>query len=103
MKQTEDRVMVGGIVIGIARSKESTLLHVQDNLSPGGADRCSIRVIERRIDRDRPVSIGLGDSIWWQAGQAMWTPKFVVEEGIDTGRDCGNTWDICLPKVGYSH
>ncbi len=90
--------MVGGTVIGIARGSESTLVHVQETKS---ASQCSIRVVEKRIDNDQPVSIQIGDSIWWQSQQAMWTPKQVRH--YDKPLGCGTTWDIALPRIGYSH
>lgn len=94
--------MVGGTVIGLARGPESTLVHVEER-HYRIPDRCSIRVVERRRDNGEAVEIGIGDSIWWQGRDAMWTPKAVRESGIDTGVGCGRTWDIILPRVGYSH
>lgn len=96
-------MMVGGIVIGLARGDENTLVHVRDVGHGSGTDECSIRVVERRRDDGEPVTIGLGDSIWWQGRDAMWTPKAVKDAGIDPGVGCGKTWDIHLPRVGYSH
>jgi hypothetical protein len=94
--------MVGGTVIGLARGPESTLVHVQDT-GDYKHDRCSVRVTEKRKDTGESVQIGLGDSVWWQSGEVMWTPLAVKEAGIDWGVDCGKAWDIALPKIGYSH
>lgn len=80
--------MVGGEVIGIARSAESTLLNVIDQ---DYGTTCAIRIIERRRDSGAPITIGLGDAIWWQGQDAMWTPKDLTER------------DIHLPRIGFSH
>ncbi len=95
--------MVGGIVIGLARGADSTLVHVKDAKSVNSSgDECSVRVIERRCSDDSPVAIAVGDSLWWQCGRAMWTPKAVRDEGWRKHK-CGVEYDIALPKVGYSH
>lgn len=96
--------MVGGKVIGIARPKASdsargTLLQVQDTRYK--RDTCAVRVIERRIDNGDTVEINLGDQVWWQCGEVMWTPDSVRPH--NPGQGCGSKWDIRLPKVGYSH
>jgi hypothetical protein len=86
--------MVGGKVIGLARREKTTLVHVQDR-----GDTCSVRVVERRRDNGDPITIDLGDAIWWQMDDAMWTPA-----GTEMKPDqCGKTWDIILAKVGYLH
>lgn len=79
--------MVGGSVIGIARSDESTLLHVQERQS---GDTLSIRVVERRADDGSAVHVRLGDQVWWQSRWAMWTTP-------------GGQEDVQLPRIGYSH
>lgn len=86
--------MVGGKVIGIARSKESTLVRVEDR-----SDTCSVRCIEKRIDNGECVEISIGDSFWWQCGKCMWTPKTYIH---GSGK-CGKDFDIQLRKIGYSH
>lgn len=88
--------MVGGRVIGIARNREDTLVHVREVQS---TSECSIRVIERRQDNQEPVTIRLDDQIWWQSQSAYWTPEHA---DLDVGK-CGLTWDIALPRIGYSH
>lgn len=93
--------MVGGEVIGLARGKENTLIHVEDKRH--GHDRCSIRVIERSRRDDLPVTIQIGDQIWWQSEWAMWTP---VKNQLPIGggdQRCGIDYDIQLPRIGYSH
>lgn len=92
--------MVGGKVIGIARGKESTLLNVQDDRRPG--DTCAVRCEERRTDTGDRVEIAVGDSVWWQCGQVLWTPAGTAAAGK---RFVGGKarYDVPLPKVGYSH
>jgi hypothetical protein len=93
--------MVGGTVIGLARGPEDTLVHVEERGPYRRKDTSSIRVIERRRDDGSPVEIGVGDSIWWQGRDAMWTPKEARSQSADSGD--GRTWDIRLPRVGHSH
>jgi hypothetical protein len=89
--------LVGGTVVGLARNAKYTLVNVNDKKYSD--DHCAIRVIEKRKKDGAPVKINIGDSIWWQSGLAMWTPK-----GAKTvGAGQGETWDIVLTKVGYSH
>ena len=91
--------MVGGIVIGLSRGPETTLVNVQER--KGRNDVCAVRVIEKRVDSGEKIEIQVGDSIWWQCGHCMWTPK--ARAGQDDGKGCGKDWDIRIPKVGYSH
>jgi hypothetical protein len=93
--------MVGGIVIGLARGADSTLVHVRDDRPAGYADTCSVRVVERRRKTGEPVRIEPGDAIWWQGENALWTPAGVSHVGDAAG--CGKRWDVRLPRVGYSH
>jgi hypothetical protein len=92
--------MVGGRVIGIARGKDDTLLHVRDNRYK--TDVCAVRCVERRAETGQSVEIAVGDEVWWQCGQVMWTPRS-AKVNYDPGVGCGTLWDIVLPKVGYSH
>jgi hypothetical protein len=92
--------MVGGVVIGVARGPEDTLVHVQERTGRR-PDSCSIRVVEKRRDNGEPIAIEVGDSIWWQGGDAMWTPKAVAQSGDDRGG--GVRYDIRIPRVGFSH
>lgn len=87
--------MVGGKVIGLARGRENTLVHVED-----GRDTLSVRLVERKISDGTPVAVGVGDSVWWQCGKVMWTPASLKNLPVD---ECGVSWDIHLPKIGYSH
>ena len=89
--------MVGGKVVGISRTGTNTLLHVRD-----GWDHCAVRCVERRADTGERVEVRLGDRVWWQGGQVLWTPAGVAASGPRfSGRRA--RYDIPLPKVGYSH
>lgn len=95
--------MVGGIVIGLSRGPESTLVNVKDAKSENSSgDECAVRCIEKRLSDGSPVQIQVGDSIWWQSGKCMWTPK-ANRKPAGSGQKCGKDFDIMLPKVGYSH
>jgi hypothetical protein len=87
--------MVGGKVIGLARKPDGvTMLHVRDTRS---TDQCCVDCREERIEDGDRVRITLGDSVWWQSGQIMWTP------GRSPRERCGQDFDIRLPKVGYTY
>ena len=77
--------MIGGKVIGIARRKGETLLHVQD-----GKDTCSVWCVEPGSKmRMHYGQIELGDSVWWQCGKVYWTSAHYS--------------DVPLLKIAYSH
>jgi hypothetical protein len=81
--------MVGGKVIGTTRKGDgTTLLNVAD-----GFDECAVRV-----GGARHREIRVGDEVWWQCRQVMWTPA-----ATRRGKRQGVDFDIVLPKVGYSH
>lgn len=87
--------MVGGKVIGLARKADGTaMLHVRDTRY---TDQVCVDVREERIDGSGAVVIAVGDSVWWQGGQVMWTPSYSKK------RRCGEDFDIRLPKVGYTY
>jgi hypothetical protein len=90
--------MVGGDVIGIVRTHDSTLLNVRDRTY---GDTCAVRCVERRRETGEPVAIEVGDKVWWQGQDVMWTSQRF--RGSVSGPGCGITWDIHLPKVGFSH
>lgn len=90
--------MVGGKIIGITRKPDGlTTVNVQDRRC---RDRCGIVVREVRKDNGRPVSLSLGDSIWWHGRDAMWTPRSMPRP-LAPDR-CSKDWDIHLPREGYS-
>lgn len=89
--------MVGGVIIGFVRHPDNTLVHVQD---PTYGDKCSLRIQEQRRDDGSPVDIKIGDKLWWQRLDAMWTPGWCK---VARGGGCGTDWDIRLPRIGYSH
>lgn len=89
--------MIGGTIIGLARRKEYTLVHVQDH-----RDTCSIRIKEQKEIGNEPVEVQVGDRIWWQSGHAFYTPKHNYGKH-NSGAKGGVDYDIRLPKLGYSH
>ena len=93
-------IMVGGIVVGVVRNGYTSLINVRGTGSEH-ANELAIRVIEKRLDNGADVRIQVGDSIWWQGREAMWSPKSQVENRDPD--DCGKKWDICLERIGYSH
>jgi hypothetical protein len=86
--------MVGGIVIGIARTNRDTFLHIQGMYN--GHDEYSVRIVEKRKSDGQSVVIKLGDEIWWQSHDAMWTP---ATSDPHHHTDRGKTWDIVLTRV----
>ncbi len=84
--------MYCGKVIGIARGRDSTVLHIEQPQGP----RVDVRVKEIRRKSDRPVQIGMGDWLWWEGGDAFWTPRRALGASGDRGYD----FDIPLPRVG---
>lgn len=87
--------MVGGRIIGLARKPDGvTMLHIRANRC---TDQCCIDCREIRLRDGSRIVITIGDHVWWQCGQVMWTPH-----GSSRQR-CGVDFDICLPKVGYSY
>lgn len=93
--------MVGGSVVGICRKDGETLLTVRDSKC---GDECAVRCVERRKDTGEPVAVSLGDSVWWQSGEVLWNPKGTDYSGKSPRFVGGKaTYDIPLPKVGYSH
>lgn len=97
--------MVGGTVIEVAdQPGRPDVLFVDCADKPRGrrvADTCAINV-ERNANSER---IEIGDSVWWQGGWAMWTPKdnrCAMDEAERRGLKCGVDFDIKIPRVGYS-
>ena len=89
--------MVGGEVIGITRKRgEPTLLNVADMDRPD--ETLGIKVREWRKANGIKVQIGIGDTVWWQSDLVMWTPQGAPS----TPSQQGWTWDVVLPRVGYS-
>ena len=88
--------MVGGMVCGVVRGPESTLLNVTDK-PYSVADYTTIRIIERRRIDSMPVKIAVGDSVWWEGGNVMWTPAPRPSPRIPGEQ--GETWDVILPRA----
>lgn len=74
--------MVGGKIIELRTvSSAKVWVNTQDR-----SDRCAIYV------NPHGHKLNVGDSIWWQAGKAYWTPK----------PNRGGMADVPLTKLGYS-
>ncbi len=91
--------MVGGKIIGLVRRPDGlTTVNVQDTRYSN--DTTAIRVREQRKDNGQTVSLSIGDSIWWQGREAMWTPEPTPRPLPPD--ECSKEWDIQLPREGYS-
>lgn len=97
--------MVGGIVIEVSEVKgEPDILYVDcadRTTRRGKPDTCAI-CVQKNATSER---IQIGDSLWWQGGWAMWTPKenrLTEERSTRAGHKCGVDYDIRIPRVGYS-
>jgi hypothetical protein len=82
-----------GVVIGLARSRASTLLH----LSLGGGVEAEIRVVEQRADNGRRVEICPDDRVRWRDTLVLWTPFENDPAGMPKKQ--GRCWDVRLPRV----
>ncbi len=85
--------MVGGKVIEVAEiagRPEVIYVDCRDH-----NDTCAV-LVERNANSER---IEIGDSLWWQCGNAYWTP--LANKG-KPGNKCGRDFDIKIPKIGYS-
>jgi hypothetical protein len=80
--------MVGGIVIEVINAPNKIWVNVKERRS---SQTCAVYVEINSNSR----KIKEGDFLWWQGGEAMWTPK-----GAD-GK-CGVDYDIQIPRIGYS-
>lgn len=85
--------MVGGIVIEAAERDGRIYIDCQDRSSK---DTSAIWLEKNETS----LRIRMGDSIWWQGDQAMWTPEIV--DSTAAGMVCGVHYDIKIPRIGYS-
>ena len=101
--------MVGGIVIGVTRTRERAHVHVANcpHYPKHGRgdqcpqpDTCSVYTDEIRTHGGGRVEIKVGDSLWWQCGHCYWTPQ---ANRLCKGSRGGVDYDIQLTKLGYSH
>ncbi len=94
--------MVGGTVIEVVDLATKVYINCADK--PRGrkkADECAIYV------KHTPESekIQIGDAIWWQGGNAYWTPKdnrLSDEVANARGLSGGVDYDIPIQRIGYS-
>ena len=88
--------MVGGTVVEICdiQGRASHLfVDVVDPKYP--KQHCGV-VLAKTQAAER---IEIGDQLWWQAGNAYWSPQS-PNQLIDL--DTRRTGDIAIPKIGYS-
>lgn len=99
--------MVGGEVIEVLRQPDRVWVNCQEVLSRGAVTKCAIYV-ERTEVSER---IRVGDQLWWQGRNALWTPQEVRLSGERDGGcsncgvcglRCGVDYDVRIPRVGYS-
>jgi len=88
-------IMVGGVVTETIVLPDRIWVKCEEHNS---SDQCAIYV-ERN---PKSECIESGDSIWWQAGQAMWTPYSVRKAGWKSKPRQGKDFDIKIRKIGYS-
>ena len=90
--------MVGGIVIETLDCGSRVWVNCKERHY---SDTCAIYV-ERN---DKSLTIKKGDSLWWQGGNAYWTPEenrtIEPEDGSSTP-GAGTRYDIAIPRLGYS-
>lgn len=82
----EKKAQVGGVVTEIVPDGSRYWINTNDH-----GDECAI-FVEKNVNSDK---IKIGDSVWWQGRDAMWTTK-EVREGAK-----GES-DIKIPRIGYS-
>lgn len=78
--------MIGGYVIGIESDLSDDSIIVFVIREKGVFGHCRVKTT-RGINSSK---VKVGDTVWWQAGKILWTPKSPVI-------------DIELPKVGNSY
>lgn len=76
--------MVGGVVIETIVLPDRIWINCRDK-----RDTCAIYV-ERNAKSE---AIRVGDKLWWQGREAMWTPASGVSAGW---------YDLRIPRIGYS-
>lgn len=81
--------MIGGNVIETIVLPDKVWVNCRERNS---TTECAIYV--ERTDRARAISDG--DIVWWQAGNAYWTPQPQI------GKRQGKDFDIVLRRIGSS-
>lgn len=77
--------MVGGIIVEVVSIKDT--LRVAVLVRGTDMERNDFSAINIETEANQ---VEVGDRIWWQGGQAMWTPRK------------GNR-EYMLPKIGFSY
>ena len=84
--------MVGGKVIDVYILQERVWINCQDK-----RNTCAIYV----ENSPKAQCIEEGDQLWWQGGQAFWTPQQYVDIP-ESELQCDKHYDIRLKRIGYS-
>ncbi|TXH55024.1 MAG: hypothetical protein E6Q97_09745 [Desulfurellales bacterium] len=98
--------MVGGIVIEVCdhpTDRHKLWVNCADRAyrKQKHPDECAIYVEKNETS----ARIQIGDGLWWQGRDAMWTPqenRGSQEEREKRGLKCGVDYDIRIPRIGYS-
>lgn len=97
--------MVGGIVIEVSEVKDQPdVLFIDCRDRTYSKDTCAI-FVEKNATSEQ---VQIGDRIWWQGCEAMWTPDANLgktcncREHDDCSSRSGVDYDIRIPRVGYS-
>lgn len=92
--------MVGGIIIETRTiNSRKVWINVEERPLNGShkPDTCAIYVNPTTPDGMGTWRPKRGDAIWWQGGDAMWTPK--DEQGHTLDPECV---DVKLMRIGFS-
>lgn len=85
--------MVGGTVLEVVRGADKTWVNTVES-HERRSGQCAIYVVNGELTN----KIKPGDSLWWQAGYARWTP-FEYKQG--SGKS-GADYDIAIKRIGFS-
>jgi hypothetical protein len=83
--------MIGGIVIETIDCGDRIWVNCEEENTTTHCALCVERNAKSRC-------ISPGDSLWWQSGNAYWTPHSYVQ-GSGNG---GHHYDIKIPRIGFS-
>lgn len=86
--------MQGGIIVGLVRRADHTLINVEGTGNHAGKF-ASRRVVEVDAKTGEPVEIGLDDEVWWYQNNVVWTPADCMDR---SPRAQGRAWDIRLTR-----
>ena len=98
--------MVGGKVIEVLRLPDRVWVNCWEVLFCGAVTECAIYVVRTEVSE----LIKVGDQLWWQGRDAMWTPAAhrlpACDGSCGLGPGCasrgGVDYDIRIPRIGHS-